>query len=147
MDDQRFDAIAKALGTGIGRRGLLRRALGAALGIAVGERGAGAQTADCRGTGKRCGGGRAPCCSGVCKGKRGNKTCRCPQRNCCQCQSGSTLTSCTLARGIDLFECGALCAEQGGTAAFVAEASFDVTTACDADNVCTHVFCEPQETP
>ena len=81
MDGERFDRIAKALGTGVGRRGVLRGALGAALGAALGV--AGVRQAAAQGTclenGSRCGReGDGTCCSGVCKRKRGTnkKFCR-----------------------------------------------------------------------
>ena len=39
MDGERFDRIAKALGIGVGRRGVLRGALGAAVGAVLGVAG------------------------------------------------------------------------------------------------------------
>jgi hypothetical protein len=85
MDSTRFDHLAIAVGQRSSRRSAL--SLLAAVGLTglLSEDAAAA----CLASGARCGGGRGPCCSGLCKGPEGNKTCRCPQRTCCQCNTGS----------------------------------------------------------
>jgi hypothetical protein len=95
MDPGRFDRLAVA----VGRRTTRRTALGllAALGV-TGGLSTGASAADCLATGKRCGGGRGTCCSGICKGQK--KRCRCPQRTCCQCDEGQPVP-CTYVESHD----------------------------------------------
>ena len=73
MDGERFDRIAKALGTGVGRRGVLRGALGAALGAALGVAGVREAAAACLENGERCGGDRGTCCSGRCVRKQNSR--------------------------------------------------------------------------
>jgi hypothetical protein len=74
----RFDRLTQVLFTAGSRRGALRALLavaGSALSLAGGQR---VSAQDCAAAGKRCGGGREPCCSGWCKRKRGSskKFCR-----------------------------------------------------------------------
>ena len=78
MDGERFDRIAKALGGGATRRGLLRGLAVGALAWLGGE-GAGATHFDCRHVGKPCK-GAGQCCSGVCR--RG--TCRAHHASTCK---------------------------------------------------------------
>jgi hypothetical protein len=74
----RFDRLTQVLFTAGSRRAALRALLavaGSALSLAGGQR---VSAQDCAAAGKRCGGGREPCCSGWCKRKRGSskKFCR-----------------------------------------------------------------------
>jgi hypothetical protein len=74
----RFDRLTQVLFTAGSRRGALRALLavaGSALSLAGGQR---VSAQNCAAAGKRCGGGREPCCSGWCKRKRGSskKFCR-----------------------------------------------------------------------
>ena len=79
MDDTRFDALTKTLVTGaVTRRRALTLVAGTALGGLMARLGLGADAAEaaaCRRVGERC---RRPanCCSGVCRGPEGKKTCR-----------------------------------------------------------------------
>ncbi len=90
MDDQRFDAITKALATGTSRRAVIRR-LGAAFGGALGLGAAGGLAAPkgdkptkCYGGGSQCTNGKQ-CCSGTCT----NRQCT-PEVSPTFCAAGST---------------------------------------------------------
>ena len=76
MDDQRFDAFAKSLGTILSRRGLSRLLGGLSLGGALGAAGVREAGAAFRKGGARCTTNRQ-CRSGRCAGPAGNKRCRC----------------------------------------------------------------------
>lgn len=136
MDGKRFDSIAEALGRAGIRRGHILRGRLVAAGAPEGA------VAACLATGRRCGAGREPCCSGVCSGPRDKKTCRCPQRICCQCRSGEFPFSCSFVTSSE--ECETRCAEQGTTSAPITfhPAPGLQTTACKI-GTCRHVDCLP----
>jgi hypothetical protein len=101
MDPQRFDALARALGTVLPRRFLVGAAAGA-LGLAVpgSPRPAQAKKRNkpkknafgCLNVGKKCNGKDRKCCSGICKGKRPRKGKKdkstCVAHNVGGCQAG-----------------------------------------------------------
>ena len=64
MDGERFDRIAKDLGTGIGRRPLLRTVMGACLKVALVAAGLTETAGECRANGTWCADG-GQCCSEV----------------------------------------------------------------------------------
>ena len=79
MDADRFDTLTRSLvGAATSRRRLLAGVAGsalAALAAALGAAGVGATHYGCRHVGKPCGKDRQ-CCSGRCRGRGGDKTCR-----------------------------------------------------------------------
>lgn len=86
MDADRFDRFASNVGRATTRRGALRLLAGGALGAVLsvlGLAGVGANHTGCRHVGKPCA-RKAQCCSGVCKGPTGAKTCRAHHVGTCQ---------------------------------------------------------------
>jgi hypothetical protein len=135
MNPTRFDRLAVTVGQRATRRSVL--GLLAAVGLTglVEEDAAAA----CLVTGQRCGGNRPRCCSGVCKGPRGKKTCRCPQRICCQCISGAGALSCSFVT--DPAQCNARCATQGATDfSLESPESGEITTLC-MNKQCSRAKC------
>lgn len=76
MDGSRFDGLVKTLTVRPGsRRGLFRIVATGLLGAGLGGLGFGVRAAACKPKGLPCNAGK-PCCSGLCKGPTGRKTCR-----------------------------------------------------------------------
>ena len=136
MDPSRFDHLAMA----VGQRSTRRNALGLLAAFALSGLLSEDAAAACQSSGERCGGGRGSCCSGLCKGPRGKKTCRCPQRVCCQCDSGSV----PCAFVTDENACLERCVKLTGS---VVSTTFDPspgtrTTVCEG-TLCRVVSCVP----
>jgi hypothetical protein len=138
MDSTRFDHLAIA----VGQRSTRRYALG--LLAAVGLTGLLSEdaAAACLASGARCGGGRGSCCSGLCKGPKGKKTCRCPQRTCCQCDTGSV--PCAFVTDFDA--CVARCEELTGnkTSSTFPPAPGKLTSFCEG-TLCREANCAPPD--
>jgi len=128
MDPTRFDHFAIA----VGQRTTRRTALGllTALGLTglVTEE----AVAVCLATGERCGDGRGPRCSGMCKGRH-KKRCRCPQRVCCQCSD-----SCGIPSGSQ--SCQDLCAKRGELNTVINFLQPDKVNVCK-DKLCSRASC------
>ncbi len=86
MDSRRFDHLTRMLVTeSPTRRGALRLLAGGAVGAVLGvlqPAGTDAVHFGCRHVGRRCDRARQ-CCSGLCQGPRGNKTCRAHDEGTC----------------------------------------------------------------
>ena len=133
-----FDHLVTALA----RRRPRRSALGFLSGLGLTGLAVRDVAAACRATGRRCGGGREPCCSGVCKGPRDKKTCRCPVRSCCECSRGGVALACSFAA--TFAECRDRCVASFGdsvtTSRFPAISGF---THHLRDNECSSASCNP----
>ena len=101
MDGERFDTWTRAMATSRPRRRLLAGLAGGAVAVLLGTVGletAGATDLGCVHVGRRC--QRASqCCSGVCRGPRGKKTCRARGKGTCAagqdvCTQGAFSTTC-----------------------------------------------------
>jgi hypothetical protein len=127
MDSNRFDRLAIT----VSQRTTRRAALGllAALGVMRPGR-ATAVSPACQANGRRCGGARGPCCSGVCKRKRGT------HKSFCRAAPHQSL--CTIASDVCALE-SLTCSKTGDTCrCYISSAgrSFCGQNAC-ADQTCT----------
>ena len=142
MDANRFDALTRTL-TAAGSRRRALRGLAAVAVVAVAARLGSGETAanhtGCGHTGTGCRRG-GHCCSGVCKGSRGKKTCRCPQRVCCQCALPPVgEADCGfLAAGQT---CDQRCAALGGIPVSSIAPGAGHTSTCSATGQCSVVPC------
>ena len=138
VDADRFDHLV----TSLARRRPRRSALAFLSALGLTGLSVRSVAAACRATGRRCGGGREPCCSGVCKGPRDNKTCRCPERSCCECSTGGVALACSFAA--TFAECRDRCVASFG--ATVTTSRFNPvsgTTLHCRDNECSSASCNP----
>jgi hypothetical protein len=108
MDERRFDAVARSIGTAATRRGALRAVAGMLIGAATGFSGRLARARTCRLVGEPCGKGKqSHCCAGaVChEGEVGGNICSCPQ-NLTNCHGHCVdITSNPLACGAECVAC------------------------------------------
>ena len=136
MDLTRFDRLAIT----VGQRKTRRTALSLLTALGLAGRVSGEALATCLTSGKHCGGGRGLCCSGVCKGR--TKTCRCPQRLCCECHVDSNPSTCTLVSSDQA--CQDLCAKQGASSQATYFPDPGLTTLhCGANKFCASASCVP----
>ena len=133
MDAPGFDALTRALVTTGTRRRALRAGLVAALGLAGGPLGVQGAAA-CRARGETCRRG-SQCCSGLCRGPRGRKTCRrAPLQGTCTIASSvcaGTLTPCGNDNG---FDC--LCRVTARGTAFCGSLETGACIACGSNADC-----------
>ena len=133
MDDRRFDALARFLVLSTTRRSLLKTAAGTALGSLLTTAGVERVAAALRQNGKPCRRG-SQCASGLCKGPRGEKTCRqAPSQGIC------TIADNSGEPGATPIPCGAgsrcFCWVTTSGRSFCGQAAPE-TCGCGADNRC-----------
>jgi hypothetical protein len=135
MIDTHIDEIARALGRPeLNRRAAIAAGIAGALGAVLGLREVTAGVG-CRNAGKTCRRGDE-CCSGICKGKRGKRTCRAHGAGTCRaganyCREGLTAVCNGSA------EC--LCFVTTGAARFCGAKNGTVCAACRKDTDCDAV--------
>lgn len=98
MDVDWFDNVTRCAGSIGTRRSLLKGLGGGALAALVGRSGREAAAAGCTKVGKPCRRG-AQCCSGVCKGPQGKKTCRGHDAGTCKAGQDSCAQGVILCNG------------------------------------------------
>ncbi len=141
MDTRRFDALVRTLGTAGSRRSALRALLGAAFGVASGLLGLKDAAAACATNGTRCGRARdAPCCSGICKRRRGThkRFCRAaPNQGICTTETNACFGTSFPCQAGPTFSCNCY-GTKSGTAFYGQNGAF-----CQ-DNCSTDAACAPR---
>src|SRR5215207_1589187 len=141
MDGRQFDEIARALGNGSSRRGLLK-GIGGLLGVAIGLAGAGEAAAGpnpkrCKNQGSKCK-GNGDCCDGTCCGGRCQAPCPVGQTRdatcaCIPVQPGSACSQTQPCPNLGQICWPDVCGDDGRCT--------QVQLNCDDGNPCTDGFC------
>jgi hypothetical protein len=153
MDDRRFDALAKTLTTRESRRGIVRGLTAAAVGLAAihrpgkveartkGKKKIKRNSFGCVNVGRFCK-NAGQCCSGICQGKKGKKTCRAHDASICQ--AGQISTECGAAADV---ACTTSSGDAGKCTTTTGNAAYCLADGqcfpCKKDADC-QAFCGPQ---
>ena len=131
MDDSGFDATARAVSRSTSRRDAIRMlAAGAALGLL--GRDAADAVAACVRVGKRCN-HAAQCCSGICHGPRGKRSCRAHDVGSCTLDQDDFCTDRDVQRANCNQTAGCSCYTTTGGARFCGQ---DESAFCPATGTC-----------